>query len=294
MISHHRLLTTLFFVATLPHAGRAQQAIATITGTVYTGTDGMSGKGSSVFGFAPGTSLAGQTFTLNFSFDGSKGQQTVTKCCAEPPVPAKSDIAGSGDESPGTAVLQIGNDAFAFGSSTFGNSETWLSGPPIGSSAYYDVAVQDDANDNKVYAYVYPADGKILASGVSWSSAISGAKISGVSGFWISVKTDKGYKSAWGELNIEDITVSGPLACPAGSFTPPAAPGGVPHHNVTLPGHRFYPGQVTRSVIIEDGEIYIQTIGTGTGAWPWVNQNAADIYWGTADALIRSLFTPTF
>jgi hypothetical protein len=64
--------------------------------------------------------------------------------------------------------------------------------------------------------------------------------------------------------------------------------------NVTLPNHFFYPGQVSRSVISENGEIYIQTTGTGTGRWPWVNQHAAEPYWGTVDAAISNLVRSTF
>jgi hypothetical protein len=351
MIAHHRLIETLLFAVALPQMARTQQSIATIRGTVFIGNDGTTGGSASVFGFPPGTSLADQPFTLNYSFDGLKGQQTF-------PVPGKADIAGTGDSSPGTAVLQIGSDAFAFGPSAFGNSETWLSGPPIDSRAYYYVGVQDDANDSDVYAYVYPADGEILASDVSWDAALSASNISGVSGFWISVKTDNGYKFAWGELNVQSITVSGPLACPAGSLTPPAAPGGVQHHyvvkdpdpicspsaspsctaqlvfavlqlfpadprregdpvntcdvtntpfgpvvhyvdqsdlsiiNVTLPDHWLYPGQVVRSVINENGEIYIQSTGTGTGMWSGLNEMAADTYWRSVDALIRAFFQP--
>jgi hypothetical protein len=64
--------------------------------------------------------------------------------------------------------------------------------------------------------------------------------------------------------------------------------------NVTLPGHRFYPGKVIRSVITENGEIDIQTTGTGTGPHPWLNEHAADLYWGSIDALIRDFFIPVF
>jgi hypothetical protein len=35
--------------------------------------------------------------------------------------------------------------------------------------------------------------------------------------------------------------------------------------NVTLPDHKCYPGMVTRSVVNMNGNIYIQTVGTGTG-----------------------------
>jgi len=64
--------------------------------------------------------------------------------------------------------------------------------------------------------------------------------------------------------------------------------------NVTLQGHRLYPGQVIRSVIDVNGTVYIQTTGTGTGPWPWpwANETAAGAYWGSVDALIGAFFQP--
>jgi hypothetical protein len=49
---------------------QASQVIATVTGTVNYGTDR-----SGAFGFAPGSSLAGQPFTITYVIDDTKGQQ---------------------------------------------------------------------------------------------------------------------------------------------------------------------------------------------------------------------------
>jgi hypothetical protein len=62
--------------------------------------------------------------------------------------------------------------------------------------------------------------------------------------------------------------------------------------NVTLPGHMLYPGQVTRSVVDENGSIYIKTVGTGSGGWPWLNEVLAPWLWGTVDRNIEAPFDP--
>jgi hypothetical protein len=65
--------------------------------------------------------------------------------------------------------------------------------------------------------------------------------------------------------------------------------------NVTLPDHTFYPGQVTRSVINENGDIYIQSVGTGTGPnEPWNTEAVWEIIgpliWHSADTDIFRRF----
>lgn len=65
--------------------------------------------------------------------------------------------------------------------------------------------------------------------------------------------------------------------------------------NVTLPDHTFYPGQVTRSVISENGDIYIQSVGTGTGPnEPWNTEAVWEIIgplvWHSADTDIFRRF----
>jgi hypothetical protein len=41
--------------------------------------------------------------------------------------------------------------------------------------------------------------------------------------------------------------------------------------NVTVEGHQFHPGSVTHSVFFENGNLYYQVLGVGTGATPGVN-----------------------
>jgi uncharacterized protein (TIGR03437 family) len=79
----------------------------TIKGTLYSGTDF-----SGVFGFAPQSSLVGQSFTLVYSFDDSKGQESVISTGS---TPYESSVTGTNADSPGTATLTIGSGSFTFG-----------------------------------------------------------------------------------------------------------------------------------------------------------------------------------
>jgi hypothetical protein len=211
-----------FMALGAPPVALASMIQATITGIVSAGVDGTAGS-APVFGFAPGTSLVGQAFTLTYTFDDTEGQQTATTCCAVPPLTVKTDIAGAGASSPGTAVLQIGGGSFTFGPSSQGNSEAYRTAPPISSTAYYYVGVQDALNDSEVFALVYPADGTIVSPDPNWESAFSSSNLSGGTyGFNISVETVPGsYLFATGELTATSITVSGPI--PAGSTPEPEA-----------------------------------------------------------------------
>jgi hypothetical protein len=53
--------------------------------------------------------------------------------------------------------------------------------------------------------------------------------------------------------------------------------------NTALPGHRLYPGEVTRSVVEQDGMISVVTDGTGDGSYAWENEVLADPLWGAVD-----------
>jgi RHS repeat-associated protein len=63
--------------------------------------------------------------------------------------------------------------------------------------------------------------------------------------------------------------------------------------NITLPDQLLYPGQVTRSVISDDGQIYIHTVGTGTGSFGLLNEILAPPVWGWVDGNIAAPWYPT-
>ena len=53
--------------------------------------------------------------------------------------------------------------------------------------------------------------------------------------------------------------------------------------NYTLPGHIFYPGEVTRSIVELDGSILVWTTGSGTGEYKSLNESVARDIWGSVD-----------
>jgi hypothetical protein len=58
--------------------------------------------------------------------------------------------------------------------------------------------------------------------------------------------------------------------------------------NTTLPGHLLYPGQVTRSVVNDNGMISIVTDGTGNGALAGPNDWFANPVWTKVDGNISA------
>lgn len=58
--------------------------------------------------------------------------------------------------------------------------------------------------------------------------------------------------------------------------------------NSTLPGHLFYPGTVTREVVVSNGKVYIQTTGTGTGQFAGINVAGSGPLWGSLDSQIAA------
>ncbi|MDF3982573.1 RHS repeat-associated core domain-containing protein [Luteibacter sp. PPL554] len=58
--------------------------------------------------------------------------------------------------------------------------------------------------------------------------------------------------------------------------------------NTTLPGHKLYPGQVTRTVVNDNGMISIITDGTGDGPMSTLNDALAYPLWSTVDGNISA------
>lgn len=90
------------------HAADASTVTTTITGTLLEGTDY-----TGVFGFAPQTNITGQTFKLVFSFDDTKGTQSIQQDATG--TACGSTIANTATSNPGTAVLQIGSGSWTLG-----------------------------------------------------------------------------------------------------------------------------------------------------------------------------------
>jgi hypothetical protein len=58
--------------------------------------------------------------------------------------------------------------------------------------------------------------------------------------------------------------------------------------NITLHGHRFYPGQVVRSIEITDDSIWIVTRGSGVGGQKWLNYLTGEAGFRRLDKNLRA------
>jgi RHS repeat-associated protein len=182
----------------------AANVVVKITGTTAPGT---SDKGIFVPGSTSETDISGQDFTLIFTFDDSKGQDTVYYSYPGGP-PDKSDYTGTGSSSPGNAVLQIGAKSYPYPQSTSSEATRWAGGKIYGGTNF-NVYVADSVNDSEVNALYYPQGSLVLS--YNWESSFTDANVTCcVYSFNISVKTDTGYNSAGGSLNPTAITVVGP------------------------------------------------------------------------------------
>ena len=56
--------------------------------------------------------------------------------------------------------------------------------------------------------------------------------------------------------------------------------------NIAVPGHVFYPGTVHTQVTPIASGTSIETIGTGTGKYPWLNVQVGILYFGTRNHLM--------
>jgi Lipase (class 3) len=206
-----------------PQPTQAAQVIATITGTLQAGSVDRTG----VFGFAPGTNLTGQNFTVVYAIDDTKGTQGVNynsngvpdQSCIE----NYSDcVSVSNTTNPMTAVLTINGHSYSFGG-----------GISIQSSARrYFVPVPMTVGADQLYFYLseyfgspYETDNiqnNIMSASTTftvnynWESPLSyaGPLTTSITSFNIS-RTNQ---SAFGYLIAESISISGPIA----TGTPPS------------------------------------------------------------------------
>jgi large repetitive protein len=191
--------------AGMPQTSRAAIVTTTITGTVASGQD-ITG----VFGFAPGASLAGQSFTVIFTFDDTLGTPFLMDCSG---VPCASGVLTSFATNPGTAVLQIGSGTFTFGSppgatvtGTTSAVERFV--PPAGNYVTYNIDVNGQA---LVAVEIVPAAaGTVLTTDYNWEDPLSDSQVSsGVAGLGFSIEISTGGSSqeAYGSFTPQSITV---------------------------------------------------------------------------------------
>ena len=196
-------------IACAAFAGPAQAALVTttITGIVLSAFDsGPNGQGA----FGPAGDLTGKSFTLVYTFDDTKGTQSIKYNNG---VPYYSDIRGSGAASPGTAGLTIGSGSVNYPMPVQSGLQSYatraINISPQGQNVSFSVYAGVDVSLN-------PETGKLFTNSYDWHSPFSytysgySGKYGNITFSYIQYIPGKGYISAQGTLNAKTITVSGP------------------------------------------------------------------------------------
>ncbi len=206
----------------------------TVTGTIASGVDN-----TGVFGFAPLSDISGQTFNLVYTFDDTKGTQSLGDDGGQP---CGTAIAYSESSNPGTAVLKIGSGTWTFGTlgepfsntsaaarlignclvgGIYNSSPDYSSGGPVFDIVDSQVADNTGLAVDSVGILLGIAGAAIPIANYNWEDALQTTQIlynsnssfyNSSAGFAIDVQ-DMNYKtvdSAKGTLTPMSITVSGP------------------------------------------------------------------------------------
>jgi len=168
----------------MPQSAFADYITATYTGTMISGTD-VTG----VFGFPPGTNLAGLTYTMEITFDDTLGNQTISHCSGGSP-DYESDVqAVTGTSYPfveGVVRMQGSNIPAVAGRwpiSVGGTTEhaqriAPVSGCSPTSSLFFDVQYSWTGNGLSGEAIlgngnILPATGAVITTDPYWNDALS-------------------------------------------------------------------------------------------------------------------------
>src|SRR4051794_1962 len=141
------ILLPLISLLSIPgffYTAQAGQVVATITGTVASGVV-SSGSKQPVFGFQPGTNLAGKNYTLVYTIDDTAGAGTVT--VGTPPY--SSYLQSTTDSNPITASLAIEGGSVTYGNTPFGsfNGSQVQVARGTGSGGNFQISIGESYND---------------------------------------------------------------------------------------------------------------------------------------------------
>ena len=197
---------------------QAKIVTTTITGVVYSGIDepGIFGSGS----------ITGKNFTLVFTFDDTKGTQTVQNSVG---TPCGSAINNTATSNPGTAALTIGSVTYTFGAlpgfMATSTASRVIGGVPAiplcgsfpGQLTY---SVKDTSSSGGGYdsitAIISPANGTILTPDYYWEDSFSSSSLSSLQLASVVIETMGGGPEQGASISLlpVNITVDG---LPAGS-----------------------------------------------------------------------------
>jgi hypothetical protein len=112
----------------------------------------------------------GTPFTLVYTFDDSKGEPTKVRCAN-----SGSGITGVGENSPGTAVLTIGDASYEFGRADNARSSAWRTIPSPCGPAVVGFSVTEGRQQGTVMNVILHAAvlGRPLTKDADWRSPVS-------------------------------------------------------------------------------------------------------------------------
>ena len=180
-------------------AMQAQAAPITVTITGVTGEIHV-GEGP-IFGHSSYQSIAaGAPFVLTYTFDETKGKQSISKI--DGAVITESKIEATGASSPGiNAVLQIGSAVWEFGQSTV--SQVALQTASGGKGEQF---VFRQAGNNRISVQIAPSKGAYWPTNGDWRAGFLATSLDGSNATF---SADNDRVSAKGDLVPETITVTG-------------------------------------------------------------------------------------
>ena len=164
-----RLGITLITITLLLLAYRQMkgaEVVATVTGIV------RGGSGDMLHIFGTKRDMTGQPFTLVFTFDDTKGKPIkITQCQG-----TASGVEGDGDDSPGKAVLTIGDKSYTFGAGKRRHSGTWreITTDCARSHIVFQVNDNTDKYSNTIELNIRPAIGaRSFTQDTDWRHPLS-------------------------------------------------------------------------------------------------------------------------
>jgi hypothetical protein len=178
---------------------KGAEVVATVTGIV------RGGSGDMLHIFGKNRDMTGQPFTLVFTFDDTKGKPIkITQCQG-----TASGVEGDGEDSPGKAVLTIGDKSYTFGTTKNRHSGTWREITTDCARSHIVFQVNDNHNNN-IELNIRPAAGaRSFTQDTDWRHPLSFNldNYDNMSGFSI------GFNAAMadgGMFDVKSIEISGP------------------------------------------------------------------------------------
>jgi hypothetical protein len=197
---------TLLMLAAVLRPVKAAEIVITVTGDI------VGGSGDMLHLFGAKDDIIGQPITIVFTFDDTKGKRTPIARCPG----SATGIEGTGENSPGKAVVTIRGKSFTFGARKDSHSEVWreINSPCSNSQIAFEVDDNLNRGNTVISVKLYPADlEKSLTQNPDWRAPLSSSAMeqhNNRSGFAIQLPGDAGWRGDGATVSVKSITITGP------------------------------------------------------------------------------------